>query len=129
MARTLSLCCLLALFAVAADGAPQDRLDNINVDEVLGNRRLLKTFVQCILDEGEGRCTKEGKDLKQELPRLVETGCSDCSPRQLENGVKVLKHITENYPQEWAQMKAKYDPTGEYAKKYADAWKQRGVTF
>ncbi|XP_047118043.1 ejaculatory bulb-specific protein 3-like [Schistocerca piceifrons] len=129
MARVLILCCLLVVVALAADAAPQDRLENINVDEVLSNRRLLRTYVQCILDDGDGRCTKEGKELKKALPRMVETGCNDCSPKQVENGVKVIKHMTENYPEEWAQMKAKYDPTGEFSKKHADTWKQRGVTF
>lgn len=41
-----------------------DRYDNINVDEILANRRLLMPYLKCLLDQG--RCTPEGKEIKCE---------------------------------------------------------------
>lgn len=39
-----------------------DRYDEINIEEILGNKRLLTGYVKCLLDTG--RCTPEGKELK-----------------------------------------------------------------
>ncbi|XP_049832164.1 ejaculatory bulb-specific protein 3-like [Schistocerca gregaria] len=130
MARILIACCLLSLAAVATHAAPQqDRLDKVDIDEVLGNERLFRAYVQCLLDDGDGKCTPEGKELKKLLPNLVATGCNDCSPRHLERSVKVLKYVTEKRPQDWTKLKAKYDPAGEYTKKHSATWKQRGINF
>ncbi|XP_049963936.1 ejaculatory bulb-specific protein 3-like [Schistocerca serialis cubense] len=129
MAGKLILCCLLGLFVLCIETAPQDKLDSFNVDEVLNNERLLKSYIQCMLDADEGRCTNEGKEIKKRLPKFVANGCLDCTPSQLERATKTLKHVTEKYPEEWAKLKAKFDPTGEYAKKHAETWKQRGITF
>lgn len=56
--------CLLSLAGVAL-AAPQkytSKYDDINLDEILSNRRLLVPYVHCILDKG--KCTPEGKELK-----------------------------------------------------------------
>ncbi|XP_047000137.1 ejaculatory bulb-specific protein 3-like [Schistocerca americana] len=128
MARNLIFyCCIVAVVAVSVKA--EDKLDNLNVDEILNNDRLLKSYIQCVLDADDGKCTTEGKEIKSRVPKLVSTGCSDCTPSQLERAVKILKHITERHPAEWTKLKAKYDPTGEYSKKYAEAWKERGVNF
>ncbi|XP_049830900.1 ejaculatory bulb-specific protein 3-like [Schistocerca gregaria] len=130
MARNLIFyCCLVAAVAISAKAAPQDKLDNLNVDDILNNDRLLKSYIQCMLDADDGRCTTEGKEIKSRLPKLLATGCGNCSPSQLERAVKSLKHITEKHPVEWTKLKAKFDPTGEYTKKNADTWKQYGVTL
>lgn len=36
--------------------------DNINIDDILNNDRLLKNYVNCVLEKG--RCTPEGDKLK-----------------------------------------------------------------
>nr|ATI99841.1 chemosensory protein 2 [Oedaleus asiaticus] len=129
MAGKLTVCCLLGLLALCVEAAPQDPLDSFNVDEVLSNERLLKSYIQCMLDDGEGRCTKEGKEIKKRLPQFVATGCLECTPSQLDRAIKTLKHVTEEHAEDWARLKAKYDPTGEYSRKHADTWKQRGINF
>lgn len=55
----LVLCC--AAFALAEDKYT-DKYDKIDLDEILGNKRLLQAYVNCILDKG--KCTPEGKELK-----------------------------------------------------------------
>ena len=39
-----------------------DKYDNINMQEILDNRRLLLAYANCILDKG--RCSPEGKELR-----------------------------------------------------------------
>lgn len=60
--------CVFALIAVASS-RPQskytDRFDNINVDEILVNKRLLSAYIMCVLDKG--KCTNEGRELKCKL--------------------------------------------------------------
>ncbi|XP_047000396.1 ejaculatory bulb-specific protein 3-like [Schistocerca americana] len=130
MARNLIFyCCLVAAVAVSAQAVPQDKLDNLDVDEILNNDRLLESYTQCMLDAGDGKCTAGGKEIKSRLPKVFATGCGDCTPSHLERTVKALKHITEKYPAEWAKLKAKFDPTGEYTKHHAETWKQHGVNI
>lgn len=57
----------LAIVALAvADGGGQytDKYDNINLDEILDNRRVLVTYIKCALDLA--RCSPDGKELKCE---------------------------------------------------------------
>lgn len=57
---------VLALFAVVAVSArPEqytDKYDNVNIDEILNNKRLLVPYLKCILEQG--KCSADGKELK-----------------------------------------------------------------
>jgi hypothetical protein len=58
---------LLVVLALAASSFAEgdtytNRFDDVNVDEIIANRRLLVPYLKCILDKG--RCTAEGKELK-----------------------------------------------------------------
>lgn len=64
----LSVLCLATLL-VATTVAQQprqytDKFDNINVDQVLSNDRILSNYIRCLLDKGP--CTQEGRELKSE---------------------------------------------------------------
>lgn len=62
--KSLTLACLLAAVAIAT-AMPEtytDRFDNIDLDEIIGNRRLLVPYIHCVLDKG--KCTPDGKELK-----------------------------------------------------------------
>lgn len=39
-----------------------DRYDDLDINEILANKRLLSTYIKCVLDQG--RCTSEGKAIK-----------------------------------------------------------------
>lgn len=65
--QKLIIVCLVALVACAVarpDGTYTDRYDNIDLKEIIDNRRLLVPYVKCLL--GEGKCSPEGKELKGE---------------------------------------------------------------
>lgn len=67
--NSLLLFSLLALFVVTYADQYTDRYDNINIDEILSNKRLLTSYIKCILDKG--RCTPEGKELKRKYIILL----------------------------------------------------------
>lgn len=60
MKFVLLLCVMVAV--VYAEDKYTDKYDNIDLDEILGNRRLLLAYFNCIMDKG--KCTAEGKELK-----------------------------------------------------------------
>lgn len=54
---------LLAIVAcVVAKGTYTTKYDNIDVEQILKNDRLLNNYVKCLLDTG--RCTPDGTELK-----------------------------------------------------------------
>lgn len=57
---------LLVAFAaaVAAQGYTK-KYDNVNIDTVLSNDRVLSNYIKCLLDKGA--CTREGRELKSKL--------------------------------------------------------------
>ncbi|KAK9509788.1 hypothetical protein O3M35_007024 [Rhynocoris fuscipes] len=52
------------LFIGYLDGAEvyTSKYDNIDVDKILSNDRILSQYIKCLMDEGN--CTNEGKELK-----------------------------------------------------------------
>lgn len=55
---------LLALAATVYARPEQytDRYDNVNIPEILANKRLRVPYIKCLL--GEGKCSPDGKELK-----------------------------------------------------------------
>lgn len=60
--------CLFAVCAIAYVSARPDgytnRYDNIDVDQILRNDRLLKRYVDCLLEKNNVRCPPEAAELK-----------------------------------------------------------------
>ncbi|XP_067003802.2 ejaculatory bulb-specific protein 3-like [Anabrus simplex] len=129
MNRVLALCVLLATVAVVLAGDTYTtKYDNINVDEILGNERLRKTYSDCLMAEDDKSCPEEGKELRKDLPDALATGCSKCTDKQKEKAEKVIKWIIHNDAEGWKKLKAKWDPTGEYTKKYEEEARKHGIT-
>lgn len=62
------------IFAALASARPgeehyTDRYDNVDLDEILSNKKILESYVKCILDQG--KCTPDGKELKGEFVSLI----------------------------------------------------------
>lgn len=47
--------------ALAAEKYPV-KFDNVNIETVLSNDRVLTNYIKCLLDKGA--CTREGRELK-----------------------------------------------------------------
>lgn len=48
--------------ALAAKEKYSTKYDNVDVDRILSNDRILNNYIKCMLDEGP--CTAEGRELK-----------------------------------------------------------------
>nr|QEV81556.1 chemosensory protein 14 [Grapholita molesta] len=99
-----------------ADEKYTDKYDKIDLDEILGNKRLLQAYVNCILDKG--KCTPEGKELKDTIRDAMTTSCEKCTEQQRKGARKVVKHLKEKEPEYWNQIKAKYDPGDKFQESY-----------
>ncbi|KAH8232119.1 hypothetical protein KR038_006237 [Drosophila bunnanda] len=112
----------LASLAAVAWGIPSstytDKWDNINLDEILESQRLLRGYVDCLLDKG--RCTPDAKTLKETLPDALENECSKCTQKQKEGSDKVISHLVNKRPELWEELSSKYDPDHIYQEKYKD---------
>nr|AFF18115.1 chemosensory protein 14 variant [Bombyx mori] len=95
-----------------------DKWDNINVDEILESNRLLKGYVDCLL--GKGRCTPDGKALKETLPDALEHECVKCTGKQKSGADKVIRHLVNKRPDLWKELAVKYDPNNIYQARYKD---------
>ncbi|XP_046398657.1 ejaculatory bulb-specific protein 3-like [Ischnura elegans] len=93
-----------------------------NVCDILRSNRVVKNYFNCLMDKGP--CTSEGYELKKSIPDTLQTECSECTEKEEEKAHKVIRHLIENKPDMWSQLEAKWDPTGEYRKKYDAEYKK-----
>ncbi|XP_031828007.1 ejaculatory bulb-specific protein 3-like [Nomia melanderi] len=116
----------LAVVACAlADEKYTTKYDNIDLDQILRSDRLLNNYVNCLLEKGS--CTPDGKELKKTLPDALENACSKCSEKQKKGSDKVIQYLVKERPQVWERLSKKYDPTGDYTRKYKDEANKRGI--
>ncbi|CAG4987169.1 unnamed protein product [Colias eurytheme] len=106
---------ILSVTAIAAQRYT-DKYDGINIDEILSNKKVLSSYISCLLDKG--RCSVNGKELKSHIADALQTGCSKCTEQQKLGSRKVIRHMIKYEKQAWASLQKKYDPAGKYAKKY-----------
>lgn len=121
----VAFACLVAIAMAKPKDTYTDRFDNIDLDEILSSERLLKNYVDCLLDKG--RCSPDGKTLKDTLPDALENECSKCTEKQKSGSDKVIRHLINKRPELWKSLAGKYDPTGVYAERYRDVAGSRGI--
>nr|AGR39577.1 chemosensory protein 7 [Agrotis ipsilon] len=123
MKFVLLLCVMVAV--VYAEDKYTDKFDNIDLDEILTNRRLLLSYFNCVM--GKGKCTAEGKELKDNLEDAIKTGCAKCTENQEKGSYRVIEHLIKNELDLWRELCAKFDPTGEWRQKYEDRARANGI--
>ncbi|XP_012267501.2 ejaculatory bulb-specific protein 3-like [Athalia rosae] len=106
----------LTLLAVVLAAKIPNKYDNVDVDKILGNDRILNNYIRCLMDEGS--CTAEGRELKKTLPNALSSGCDECNDIQRSTAIKVIDHLRTKRPRDWERLTAKYDARGEYKKRY-----------
>ncbi|KAG8232310.1 hypothetical protein J437_LFUL009409 [Ladona fulva] len=118
-----ALLVFLVVGAVLSDTPPKytNKYDNVDVDRILNNARILNNYIKCLMEEGP--CTAEGRELKRTLPDALKTGCEKCSEKQRNTAERVIKHLMDNRARDWDRLLKKYDPSGEYRKKYEKTFK------
>ncbi|XP_011706733.1 PREDICTED: ejaculatory bulb-specific protein 3 [Wasmannia auropunctata] len=108
---------LVSLVALAVANEKYTRkYDDVNVEKILQNNRVLTNYIRCLMDEGP--CTAEGRELRKTLPDALSTGCNRCNDKQKIMAEKGINHLKTKRSREWDRLVAKYDPQGEYKKRY-----------
>ncbi|MDK0835621.1 allergen Tha p 1 [Helicoverpa armigera] len=97
-------------------GTYTTKYDNVDLDEILANDRLLIPYIKCLLDEG--KCAPDAKELKEHIREALENGCAKCTDKQKEGTRRVIAHLIKHKNADWQKLKAKYDPEGKYTHKY-----------
>ncbi|XP_047356839.1 ejaculatory bulb-specific protein 3-like [Vespa velutina] len=92
------------------------KYDDVDVDKILRNDRVLTNYIRCMLDEGS--CTAEGRELKKILPDALATDCIKCNERQKVTAEKVINHLKTKRSKDWDRLITKYDPQGEYKQRF-----------
>lgn len=54
------------------------------------------------------------------LPDALNSGCTKCTEKQRENTEKVIKHLMSKKSREWERLSKKYDPQGQFKKRYEE---------
>lgn len=62
MKSAISMVLLLGFICVAFAQKYTPKYDNVNIETVLSNDRVLSNYIACLLDKKP--CTREGRDLK-----------------------------------------------------------------
>nr|ALR72521.1 chemosensory protein 7 [Colaphellus bowringi] len=101
---------------VTAQNSYSRKYDNVDVDKILKNERVLSNYIKCLLEEGP--CTAEGRELKKTLPDALANECEKCNPNQKNTAEKVMKHLMSKRARDWERLSKKYDPQGNYKKRY-----------
>ncbi|XP_057656963.1 ejaculatory bulb-specific protein 3-like isoform X1 [Diorhabda carinulata] len=112
----------LTLAAVTEKAKYTTKYDNVNLEEIVHNDRLLKNYVDCLLEKG--KCTPDGLELKRNMPDAIATDCSKCSEKQKEGSEYMMRFLIDNKPEYWNPLQEKYDPSGTYKQRYLETKKQ-----
>ena len=54
------------------------------------------------------------------LPEALRTKCVRCTERQKRTAVKVIKRLKYEYPDEWAKVSSRWDPTGDFTRYFEE---------
>nr|AUF72992.1 chemosensory protein [Anoplophora chinensis] len=123
----LTLIFVFTLVAGALSEEYTSKYDNIDLDAIMKNERLLKNYIDCLLDRG--KCSNDANELKKHIPEALETECAKCSERHKGGVRRVIKFLAENRKEWWNELVQKYDPDGTYRKKYQDLSKKEHVSM
>ncbi|XP_045466459.1 ejaculatory bulb-specific protein 3-like isoform X2 [Harmonia axyridis] len=121
---------LLVVVAAAINVAHSEegyssKLENIDVDAIIKNERLLQNHFKCLID-GQG-CTPEAEELKKNIPEIMETCCAKCSDKHKEAAKKMTEYLLANKPELIKKVLDKYDPERKYTQKCNEQLKSGGV--
>lgn len=54
------------------------------------------------------------------MPEALRTKCARCSTQQREGGLRVITKLYYDYPTQYNRLRAKWDPTGEYHRRFEE---------
>ncbi|CAH2000712.1 unnamed protein product [Acanthoscelides obtectus] len=92
------------------------KYDNIDIDRILSNKRILTNYIKCLLDDGP--CTPDGREFRKNIPDALQTGCQKCSEAQKKIVQRTSNYIRKTRPDDWDKIRKKFDPEGKYSKSF-----------
>ncbi|CAH1116684.1 unnamed protein product [Phaedon cochleariae] len=116
----LLVCSLFGLVAVVPIKYYHSKYDHVDVEMILNNRRMVKYYAACILNEGP--CPPEGVEFKRILPEALRTNCQRCTEKQKFGTLRSIKRLKKEYPKIWAQLQNEWDPDGTYITKFENSF-------
>ncbi|KRT84020.1 hypothetical protein AMK59_2033 [Oryctes borbonicus] len=125
MYKVLVLIVFATVSLSVADDQYTTKFDSINIDEILKNDRLLQGYCNCLLDKGP--CNEDGTALKSVIPEALATECAKCNDKQKEGSKKVLRFLIDTKRECFDPLEEKYDPKGEYRKRYKEHAEKAGI--
>nr|APC94294.1 chemosensory protein 1 [Pyrrhalta aenescens] len=120
----------VVLGVIAVTARPEDdkyttKYDNINIDELIQNDRLLRNYVDCLL--GTKPCNKDGEELKKVLKDGLRTKCAKCNDTQKEAAKKLAIHLIKNKKPWFDELTPVYDPDHTIVELYREDLKAEGI--
>ncbi|KAK9892199.1 hypothetical protein WA026_019004 [Henosepilachna vigintioctopunctata] len=117
----LVLSFILSITFLCSSCAPTEepyksQYEDMDVQSILKSSRLLKNYVDCLLDRG--KCPPAAKELKDHIEDALKTECSRCTSKQKALGNTAIDFLMKEKPDMWKELVAKYDPEGIYAAKW-----------
>nr|XP_018896159.1 PREDICTED: ejaculatory bulb-specific protein 3-like [Bemisia tabaci]WUR09779.1 ejaculatory bulb protein 5 [Bemisia tabaci] len=106
------VCCLFAAVLSAPAEFYTSQFDNIDIESILNNEKLLDNYFKCLMDEGP--CTLEGRTLKSLVPDALNTSCAKCTDKQKQIARRVITFYLDKYPANSARIIKKYDPENKF---------------
>nr|SAJ59009.1 putative chemosensory protein [Triatoma brasiliensis] len=79
----------------------------VNVEEILNNKRLLDAYTKCYLDRGP--CPGPARESKKKLGEVFTTNCAKCNKKQRQDTRAALRKLRERKPQLFLEIFEKYD--------------------
>ncbi|KAJ8960215.1 hypothetical protein NQ318_003939 [Aromia moschata] len=125
--KVLVFATFAALVVAAACQKYTTKYDNVDLDQIIKSDRLMKNYVDCLLDRG--KCTPDGQELKKNIADALQTDCSKCSETQKDGSKKILKHLVKDKRPWFDELAAKYDPSNAYRERNKEEFAKEGITL
>ncbi|KAJ8925788.1 hypothetical protein NQ315_009638 [Exocentrus adspersus] len=91
--RAYAVTVLAVLISLAASDKYTTKYDNIDLDEIIKSDRLMKNYMDCVMERGN--CTPDGTELKKNIPDALLNECENCSETQKAGGRKNVETSCE----------------------------------
>ncbi|XP_050681479.1 ejaculatory bulb-specific protein 3-like [Leptidea sinapis] len=103
---------LTALLALAGAETYSPENDDLDIEKVVNDLEVLRTFMNCFNDKGE--CDYVSADFKKDIPEAVREACAKCTTAQKHIFKRFLEVSKEKTKTEYSTFVAKYDPEGKF---------------
>ncbi|KAK4885679.1 hypothetical protein RN001_001950 [Aquatica leii] len=104
-----------------------DEFDNIDIDEILSNKRLVDNYLYCI--KTGKKCTPDGLKARELIPDALKSKCVNCSQSQKDKAEKILEWAIQNRAKDFLEIEQIFDPQHNFRKEYEVELKGRNIIF